>query len=877
MNHSILQCTIDIAKEAVLPKKKDEDLPRNIVSEALVKFFELLSTPTEKTRFIVNKQEEDIPLFRLGKNRIRLLIIPSNCTNRVKDYFKQLALRAYSIDSIKLNRQGFLFVDSDLSNMVWLSDRFFHVMCSIFKHSEIGWKVQADKLLTFFSPGLLKDFLDKGGSGTITNRVLRNSIEETCFASGVEEMREFLLRDPVIFHNIFNKLVTDDKKENKKKEDEALKIKQGVVRLVFGAYLAGDIDREILGKVLDEFSASPDFEISGWIESLNKDVEDLNRQVHSRFRNPLWKYLQNRKILVVEDRLEIEEEGWSAVLPALFLSPKKYRQEIKGANSSGLFSKIIDKRVAVPIEVIHFKDLNKALDSTKTDKNPLDLADFDLILLDLYSSSPGSRHGQSIQITNMKDPLWQLIEKLDDIRKSHIEKSIPQPMPQIIVFSRDDKGLTVRTMFKELNAADYFFKITGAEEHKCGYYSSFRNAVLSALKENIYQVGGMTGIPSRLHFNKWLRQFDPCDRPLILHLMKHFKYFPASSIVHLLDSYLKNNTRWEDGNVSTLNSEFRKPGRFYISYLGHPNKSGPATLPLLSKTEWIKNLREKIEKPSSNKLPGFISYERLQRKIKSSIKRGTLAKNPLCLIFVDDVVASGGQLKNYMEKFIGSLIKNPTQEKLTQLKSLEIIALFALGVQNNKYFENMIQKFERNKDETHSINGSFDVKLEGLSTKVQVHVAHYTKSIQEIFQDDKDNNGFLKNAEETLRKYAVIMELREEDYPCNFIPWGWKENGGLLATYANAQGNTIPVIWLDYKSKNDEDVIPQENGLSISEWEPLFPRYFNPLTPVKKQDNQDLDCKTKGCPVNPSRWSNCFLKEHWEKYEDPPCKIKPGR
>jgi hypothetical protein len=842
LNRFILDWDINITFEKA---EKEDKTPTNPVSEALVKFFAVFGIH-------VNKKETGIPLFSMKEKGVRLLIISSHCKNELKDYFKQLIFQAYSIDNIDLTHQRYLFLELEFSKRSWRSDRFFHVMSSIFKHLGVGSKLQVDKLLTFFSPGLVKDISDKGGPGTITNRELRNSIEGTCFATGVEEMREFLLRDTSILHDfIFKKLEIVDKKENRDEND--IKIRRSAVRLIFGAWMAGDIDKVVLEKVLKEFCGQF-FEKNEWIEGLNNRIKNLN-QTHFRFKNPLWKYLENRKIAFIEDRSEIEKEGWDIVLPAIFRSPEQLK----------------------PVELVRFKDVNEALASFRDNKRGMDLTDFDLIILDLYSSITGTNHGQSIQITNMKDPLWQLIEMLDNIRKRHIEKSIPQPMPHIIVFTRDNKGITVRTMFKELNAADYFFKIKEAEEHKCGYYSSFRNAVLSALKENIYQVGGMTGIPSRLHFNKWLRQFDPCDRPLILHLMKHFKYFPASSIVHLLDSYLKNNTRWEDGNVSTLNSEFRKPGRFYISYLGHPNKSGPATLPLLSKTEWIKNLREKIEKPSSNKLPGFISYERLQRKIKSSIKRGTLAKNPLCLIFVDDVVASGGQLKNYMEKFIGSLIKNPTQEKLTQLKSLEIIALFALGVQNNKYFENMIQKFERNKDETHSINGSFDVKLEGLSTKVQVHVAHYTKSIQEIFQDDKDNNGFLKNAEETLRKYAVIMELREEDYPCNFIPWGWKENGGLLATYANAQGNTIPVIWLDYKSKNDEDVIPQENGLSISEWEPLFPRYFNPLTPVKKQDNQDLDCKTKGCPVNPSRWSNCFLKEHWEKYEDPPCKIKPGR
>ena len=857
MNHPILQCTIFIAKEAVLPGKKGEDLLRgNIVREALLKFFELLSTPTEKTRFKVNKQEQEtgIPLFGMEEEGIRLLIITSHCKNGLKDCFKQLLFQAYSINTIDLTPQRYLFVEAEFSNRVWRSDRFFHVMGSIFKHLGIGCKLQVDKLLTFFSPGMLRDFLDKGEPGTITNRELRNSIEETCFATGVEEMREFLLRDTAIFHDlIFKKLEIGNNKDNRNEND--IKIRKSAVRLIFGAWMAGDIDNALPGRVLKEFSGKF-LEKNELIEGLNDKIKDLN-QIHSRFKNPLWKYLENRKIAFIEDRSEIEKEGWDIVLPAIFCSPEQLK----------------------PVELVRFKDVNEALDIFKDNKRGIELTAFDLIILDLYSSITGTNHGQSIQITNMKDPLWQLIEMLENIRKGHIEKSIPQPMPHIIVFTRDDKGMTVRTMFKELNAADYFFKITEAEEHKCGYYSSFRNAVLSALRENVYQVGGMTDIPSRLHFNKWLRQFDPCDRPLILHLMKHFKYFPATNIVKLFDSYLKGNTKWEDGpagkdsKVSILNSKPRKPGRFYISYLGRPNKSGPATLPLLSKTEWIKDLREEIEKRSSKKIPGFFSYEDLKRKIKDRIKRGTLKKNPLCLIFVDDVAGSGGQLENYIEKLIKYLIKNTAKEKLTQLQGLEIIAFFALGIQKND-FESLINNRGGGRigNEAASINGTFEVEVnDGFFIPISVHVAHYTQSIQEIFKDN------FRAVKKSLKKYSVIMELRDEDYPCDFLPLGWEENGGLISTYANIPGNTIPVIWQEYKSKNKKDMILRENGLSLKEWFPLYPRYFNPLTPAKSRKKEKLECcRKKICPVNPKKWNKTFFEVHWgnENNEDPPCKIK---
>lgn len=837
MKRSILDCAIEITFEVA---EKEDETPIKPVSEALVKFFAVFGIH-------VNQKETGIPLFSMEEKGGRLLIISSHCKNELKEYFRQLIFQAYSTDTFYLTRQRYLFVEPELSNRALRSDRFYHVMASIFKHLKIGMKLQADKLFTIFSPGLGEGFLDMGEPGTITNRELRNSIEETCFATGVEEMREFLLRDTAIFHDlIFKKLGIGNNEDNRNEND--IKIRKSAVRLIYGAWLAGDIDKDLPERVLKEFTGEF-LEKNEWIEGLNDKINDLNK-IHFRFKNPLWKYLENRKIALIEDRSEIEKEGWDIVLPTIFRSPEQVK----------------------PVELVHFKDVNEALDIFKDNKESMELTDFDLIILDLYSSVNDAKHCQSIQITNMKDPFWQLIEMLDDIRKGHIEKSIPQPMPHIIVFTRDDKGITVRTMFKELNAADYFFKITGAEEHKCGYYSSFRNAVLYALKENVFQVGGMTGIPSRLHFNKWLRQFDPCDRPLILHLMKHFKYFPAVNIVKLFDIYLslKKNTKWNNnGTVSILNSSPRKPDRFYISYLGRPNKSGPATLPLLSKTEWIKDLREEIEKRSLKKIPGFFSYEDLKRKIKDRIKRSALKKYPLCLIFVDDVTGSGGQLENYIKKFIKYLVKNTAKEKLTQLQGLEIITFFALGIQEND-FEGLINNKGGGRigNEAGSIKGTFEVEVNpGFFMPISVHVAHYTRSIQEIFK-----NNFMA-LEKTLKKYSVIMELRDEDYPCDFLPLGWEKNGGLISTYANIPGNTIPVIWQEYKSKNKKDMISRDNGLSIKEWVPLYPRYFNPLTPAKKRKKEKLKCFIKKmCPINPGKWDKCFFEKHWEQNEKPPCK-----
>lgn len=885
MNPSISDWTIEIAGEV---EGKQGDFPTNLASDALARFFTLLGLKT-------NAKGNSIPLFRTGQQEIRLLILTPYSTKTLEEYFRNLLLGAYGKETMDLSNQRFLFIDSKRESQ---SDRFFHVMGSIFKHAKIGRKVDMDKLLTLFSPEFIKWVEDSSEHKTETEGELRirNCIEETCFATGVEEMREFLLRDPVLFHNMFDKLVTDEGNQNK----EDVKIKQGVIRLIFGAYLAGDIDREILGKALGEFSDRHDKSL----ESLNNEVEDLNRLVHPRFKNPLWKYLKNRKILIIDDCWE--EEGWSAVLPAILLSPERSLNQ------------------CVSRQLFIYENVSEALHDYETKK--FDLKDIDLILLDLYSSiSSADRprsdrnnedHKKAIQVTNMKYPLWQFIEILNDIRKCHIEKSIPQPMPQIIVFSRDNHGVTVRTMFKELNAADYFFKVTGAEEHKCGYYSSFRNAVISALKETVYQVGGMTDIPSRLHFNRWLRQFDPCDRPLILHLMKHFKYFPALNIMKLLDSYLtlekstgEKHTRWEGNAVSILNSRPRKPDRFFISYLGHPNKSGPTTMALLSKTKWLRELRKDAEKHHLEELPKFLSYEDLLHCLVEDILTKDDKDEHVCLMLIDDFIGSGGQIQDYLKKFIDRDLKTFCEKLFVKPRSrggtwgkvkrafnegqdghaqnIEIMALFALGAQN-KDFESFIEDSESSNDDPHWINGIYNLKTEGLSIPVKIHVAHYTRSIQEIF---KDNQNFLMDVKKTLSKYSVIRKFRDEDHPCDFEPLGWKENGGLIATYANAQGNTIPVIWRDYQWDNDS--ITQKDDFSIKEWFALYPRYFNPLTPGKKRDKNEkkdnvkstdddekkLACKKEPaeCPINPARWDKQFFDDYWKNQDNkktPPCKNK---
>ena len=122
-------------------------------------------------------------------------------------------------------------------------------------------------------------------------------------------------------------------------------------------------------------------------------------------------------------------------------------------------------------------------------------------------------------------------------------------------------------------------------------------------------------------------------------------------------------------------------------------------------------------------------------------------------------------------------------------------------------------------------------------------------------------------------RYAVILEYhRPEDYPCDFEPTGWKKSGGLTTTYANTQGNTLPIIWRSYGKGEVKGHCELE--LLNEEWISLYPRYFNPLTKGEEKKKKDLECfKTneKKCPLNPD-WDKFFFRNHWKKNTRPPCK-----
>jgi hypothetical protein len=93
-----------------------------------------------------------------------------------------------------------------------------------------------------------------------------------------------------------------------------------------------------------------------------------------------------------------------------------------------------------------------------------------------------------------------------------------------------------------------------------------------------------------------------------------------------------------------------------------------------------------------------------------------------------------------------------------------------------------------------------------------VHVADYTKPLWALYRDgllDRDSTERLL----TRREYRGIVHPRAKEHALQFEPFGWKDAGGLVATYANCPGNTLPIVWADGGPEG---------------WFPLFKRFFSP-------------------------------------------------
>lgn len=183
-----------------------------------------------------------------------------------------------------------------------------------------------------------------------------------------------------------------------------------------------------------------------------------------------------------------------------------------------------------------------------------------------------------------------------------------------------------------------------------------------------------------------------------------------------------------------------------------------------------------------------------------------------------------------MQKYAQEFVKEVKEWDIELQKLLKdekgrfrFYAVYAIGVENTD-LEKMEPKLLAPNEKFNKIEArpcSLQLELPE-NTYIKVYIADYTKSIQGILDNDK-----IQQLRKILLKYRNVVQPRKKEHWGQFVPLGWKDNGGLTATYANCQGNTLPIIWGEGTYNN-----------TIGKWYPLYRRYFNPWS------NGKADMKT---------------------------------
>lgn len=650
-----------------------------------------------------------------------------------------------------------------------------------------------------------------------TKKVLRDTLEARYFHSGATEIQELLLRDASLTHKLMGGGARGP-----------------AIRLLLGAWCSGDINltSDQVVSVLSSLNNHREIPRAE-IEEMEGKVNSYRKIVNSKHISKLSDHANGRTILLVEDRLK--EEGWDIVIP-LVLGGCVHSQIQKEGTTEDyeyvVFRLEEGKSLTLQndsdyspgeFRLVHCHTAREALLWLQKNK-PKDL---DLVLLDLYSSTvPPASHSKGAHPVTISQEIWELVLSL---RKQNPDPTKKKTEPAILAFTAEENPMTVHMLSTELGITHFFFKSPSVAIHKSAYYASFRNAMIGALTQSICHNLSLSAERQQNHFTRWFLQFREEHRPLILRLMRHFQYFSAKDIITILGNGINEFVK--------MRFHADKP-RFWISYLGRPNKSGPATLSLFGKSDWVKENANSVELLSYSALQQRISwYESCQfweKEVVIHENRHWKDKRRVCVLLLDDVIGTGGQIQNYLSKLFAHYTPGHSDGD---------------GEQANILLKNL-QKYEV---EFHIVY-ALGIGTEHPNTVSAEHNgADYSASLSVIYcptsLDTLDTN--LKNdVVRVLGKYPLIIETRRLEFPCEFEPLGWKGeigqrngrgNGGLFSTYANTPGNTLPVIWGNEKGR----------------WECLFSRVFNPCAKERDVDQAKsvMECKAQ---------NKCILdeKEH---------------
>lgn len=415
---------------------------------------------------------------------------------------------------------------------------------------------------------------------------------------------------------------------------------------------------------------------------------------------------------------------------------------------------------------------------------------------------------------------------------------VPTPLPQLILI-RFDKHRRRHgiDMARYVSGSKFFVKEVNAGTRNWG--TVLVSCVEAALKESVCHSLSLTYPAGIAVLERWLQNFEEGDHLSLLLLCRYVRFYSLDRIVHVLDKYIESTSQINQHSkqVCLLGGPNLRPYEYVFSYLGRPNKSAPGLVSLLGKMPWLQKLNTALKggtaKPVKRQ-PKTITYDDLAEVVVSTVLGCKKHDNPeLVVILLDDVIGSGGQIMSYLHKFfnrdlrdfVERLFPKPHFSAVWRTVASGLVgsrpqvrfkALFVVGISPKRGTSGLPLEHVEVKDVENwrSLVGKTKVAIESISgaaIDVEVHIADYTKSLWELITEGTVDGEIQSILEK--EKYRWITRSREKEHPLQFEPFGWKEGGGLVATYANCPGNTLSIFWADGAAR---------------EWVPLFQRFFSP-------------------------------------------------
>lgn len=481
-----------------------------------------------------------------------------------------------------------------------------------------------------------------------------------------------------------------------------------------------------------------------------------------------------------------------------------------------------DKRTWInDVEIVHRSTAYPVLESDAS------LVDYDLIICG----------GTAPELTSadLGYSMRELVEKLDALHQKTRSGLAEGPIPYVLLVSTDGETLAA-TSLDEWHALEHVVVVI--RDSSLALPLSFSRLALRALERSVAGILGLAFPDGHQRLRMWLNQFSDKERPVLLRLLRYFRYYAAEHLRHLAGEFLVSQTPKRgipSGRVPVLDVGSAVPENIWLTYLGWPNKSAPMILPIVAKSRWMAALEER---------PLAKSYEETIRDFLPALV-GLDEGDELHILTVDDVLGSGGQLHSYLDRFVNLDLRRAAykfageqyQEKTWRnvarafgyggvRPKVYLHALFLIGIENS-HIEKLCEEGLA-LDELAEValartgarprRGTVTIQLEVDAEErhpiaVNLRIADYSRSLWSLVEGGLVDEAAIRALLNGNNRF-YITKPRTKEHPLQFEPFGWKDTGGLVSTFINCPGNTLPILWGD---RDDLERV----------WSPLYRRYFN--------------------------------------------------